>query len=135
MTLVDKHYEIVGKIVEQSIRRLTGRAPVEIPRVVLYARAVPYLPHHIHIVFGTLTDAVRLYLLALHFEEFHALVEIARDVLQRALHPIRLYRVVRRREYRGVFELREHSAGHRFYLAHPVYLVAEELHADGALRT
>ena len=50
MTLVDDSDEVVRKEIQQTKRTGAGTATVEIPRIVLNARTIAQLPHHLNVV-------------------------------------------------------------------------------------
>ena len=60
MALVDKHKVVFREEVEQAVGAFARVAPVEIARVVLYARAMAELLYHLHVVFHPLLDALGL---------------------------------------------------------------------------
>jgi len=58
MRLIDNHQRIVRKVFKQCGRRLAGRPPRQIARVVLNTRAVTQFPNHLQIVLGALREAL-----------------------------------------------------------------------------
>jgi hypothetical protein len=83
--LVDEADEVLGEVVDEAVRPVAGVAAVEDPRVVLDAVAEAHLPQHLHVVLRALAQAVGLQELALGLELGAAGVELAADLLDRAL--------------------------------------------------
>jgi hypothetical protein len=83
--LVEKQTKSFGEVVDEAVRAGAGGAAVEDPGVVLDPVAEAHLPHHLHVVLRALAQAVRLEQLALGLELGAALVELAADLLDRAL--------------------------------------------------
>lgn len=73
--LVDDEEEVVREVVDQGVRRGTGRAPVEVHRVVLDARAGADLAEHLQVVRRAHPQALGLQELALLLELGQALPE------------------------------------------------------------
>ena len=76
MALVDEHKEVFWEEVEQTVRTLTGFAPIEITRVVLDAGAMSKLLYHLHVVLNALLDALRPNMVANRLEEVDLLNQI-----------------------------------------------------------
>ena len=70
VALVDEGDEVLGKIVYEAEGPLTGAPPVEVPGIILNARAVAQLLDHLHVVFDPLLEAVGLVLLPYGTEIF-----------------------------------------------------------------
>ena len=66
--LVDDDEEVLGEVVEQRVRRLARRAPVDVPRVVLDAVAEADLLHHLEVERRAHAQPLRLEQLALPLE-------------------------------------------------------------------
>ena len=75
VALVDDEQRVVRQIVEQARRRLARRAAGEIARVVLDARAVAHLFHHLHVEHGALLEPLR-------FEQLAGVAQLAQAVAQ-----------------------------------------------------
>ena len=88
MRLVDERDVVVGEVVEKRIRRRAGRTPVEVARVVLDARGVAELAHHLQVVLGALLEAVRFQDLALALQLAQPLLELRLDVLDGGREPV-----------------------------------------------
>ena len=131
VALVDEHEEIFGEIVQQREGWLPGRASVEIAGVVLHARTVSDLAHHLQIVPRALREALRLEELARVLERLHLALEIFLDHGERRLQALRSHRIVAGGKNDGVFEGADHLARYDVDLADGVDLVAEKFHADG----
>ena len=133
MGLVDEEDEVVREVVDQRVRRASGRPAVEDPRVVLDPRAEAELAHHLHVVAGALLEPVRLELLAVLLEVGDLVAELALDLVDRALHRLLLDDVVARRPDRDVVDHVEDLAGERIEVLDRLDLVPEELDPVGGL--
>ena len=133
MTFVDKHDKIMREIVQKRKRRLAGYAPVKVPRVVFYARAIAYFLHHFYVVTNALAYALRLYQLVIVGKKFDLLFAVALYLLDCVHHCLMFHGVMARGENRGVRKPRNDIARHNVELAHPVYFVAEKLDAYAVL--
>ena len=58
MTFVHHQQKVLGEEVEQAIGTFARLPAVEIPRIVLYARAVAQFLNHFHVIFHPLLDAL-----------------------------------------------------------------------------
>ena len=83
--LVDEHQEVLGKEVEQRVRRLARLAARQDAGVVLDAVAVAQLAQHLHVVLGALAQTEGLQLLALRLQLGHPRLELGGDLRQRPL--------------------------------------------------
>ena len=133
MRLIHDDQEVFGKVVEQRVRRLAGLAVRQVARVVLDARAVAHLLHHLEVVARALLDALRLDELALRLELLDLLLHLRLDVLHRDLEVFVLRDVMRGREDHRVRALAVDLPRHDVELDDAVDLVAEELDAHGAV--
>ena len=79
MRLINKHKCIVRNVIKQGRRRITGRTPGQIARVVLNARAVAQLLHHLKIVLGALLQSLSFYQKILFAVVFKALFQLFFD--------------------------------------------------------
>ncbi len=85
VALVDHDQVVLGEEVEQGVRRLPGRAAVEVPAVVLHARADAGLGQHLEVVLRADPEALRLEQLALLLEFLQAFPELHLDRAHRSL--------------------------------------------------
>ena len=131
--LVDDHEEVVGEVVEQAMRRLARRTAVDVPRVVLDARAEADLLHHLEVEGRAHAKPLRLQQLALAFEFGEPLLELDANRADRSLHDLGARDVVRTREDRHRVELLDDLPGQRVQAVERLDLVAEHLDADGEL--
>ncbi len=131
--LVDDHEEVVGEVVEQTVRRGSGRTHVHVPRVVLDARAESDLLHHLEIEGGAHAQALGLEQLALFLELAHAQFEFVLNRADGALHHVGVGDVVRPGEDGDGIELAHDIAGERVQAVERLDLVAEHLDADRQL--
>src|SRR5215218_9541576 len=86
--LVDERDVIFGEVVQKRIRRGARRTSVEVAGVVLDARGVAELAHHLQIVLGALLEAVRFQDLALAFQFAQPPFELRLDVLDGGREPV-----------------------------------------------
>ncbi len=98
MRLVDDEQEVLREVVEQCGRRRTRWPGVDVPRVVLDARAEPDLSHHLDVVVGPHPQPLRLQQLALAFQLGQPLLEFLLDRGDRMRHALRARHVVGGRE-------------------------------------
>ena len=131
--LVDEDDVVGGEVVEQRVRRRTGRPAVEDPRVVLDPVAEAELAHHLEVVLRALADPVRLEHPPLVLEQRHLLLELVLDLVLRALDRRLRGHVLRRREDGDRVELREDLAGERVEVRDLLDLVAEHRDPVGGL--
>ncbi len=125
--LVDDEQEVLGEVVDQRVRGGALGAAVDVPRVVLDARARPDLAHHLDVVGGAHAQALRLEQLALLLELVQPVAELVLDAGDRPLHPLRAGDVVGGREDVHLLLVAHHLAGQRVERVELVDLVAEEL--------
>ena len=133
VALVDEQHKVLGEVVQQSVGRRTHRPALDHPGVVLDARAVAQLLHHLHVVHGALLDALGLHQLVLAVEVGHPLLQLLVDLLDGGVHLLLGGDVVGGRPDGNVVQPPDGRAGDHVDLAEPVNLVAEELHPDGGV--
>ena len=133
MRFVDDQQEIVREEIQQGVRRGARVTPVEMPRVVLHARAAADLGEHLQVVVRAHRQALRLQLLVLLAQLGHALVQLLADGPQRALHAFGTGHIVRGREDMRLGHVVDDVAGQRMQRGDAVDLVAEELDTHGQL--
>ena len=133
VALVDDQQEVVGEEVEQRVRRLARRPPVERRRVVLDPVAVADLLHHLEVVLRAHPEALRLEELALLLEQGEPLLELVLDAHDRLPHALVAGDVVRGRVDDELVEHGHLLAGERVDDLDALDLVAEQLDADGRL--
>ena len=133
MRLVDDEQEVLGEVVQQRRRRRAGGPGVDVPRVVLDARAEPDLTHHLDVVVGAHPQPLRLQQLALAFQLGQPLLEFLLDGRDRVRHPLRAGHVVGGREDPQRVHLADHVTGQRMQVVERLDLVAEELDAHREL--
>ena len=109
---------------------MPAAAAVDVPRVVLDARAEPDLLHHLDVVVGAHPQPLRLQQLALALELGQPLLELLLDGRDRVRHPLRTRHVVRGREDPQRVDLADDVTGQRMHVVERLDLVAEELDAD-----
>ena len=133
VALVHDQEGVVGQVVEQRRRRFAGRAPGQVPRVVLDAVAVADLAHHLEVEHRALVQPLRLEQLAFRLELPAALRELGLDRLDRQARAVARGHEVRLREHRHLVDAPEHLAGERVEPGELVHFVAEEADAERVL--
>ena len=128
---VDHDEEVVGEVVEQAVRRFARLTAVDVPRVVLDARAESDLLHHLEVERGAHAESLRFEQFALALEFGESLFEFDADGADRSLHDLGARHVVRTGEHGHRVELRDDLAGERVQAVERLDLVAEHLDADG----
>ena len=123
VALVHHQQEVFREEIQQTVWPFARLSAVEISRIVLDARTVAQLLDHLHVVFHTLLDALRLDSVAYTLEELLLLHQV---VLNHAdgtfLLFLRGYEEVSRINLVG-FERSQTVIGHRIHLLDAVYLV------------
>ena len=76
VTFVNDDKKIIGKEIQQTVGPRTRRTPVEIARIVFYARAVTQFAQHLHVVGNTLLQTLGLERTAFALEPLHLLVQV-----------------------------------------------------------
>ena len=86
MALVHKQQEIIGKEVQQGHRGAACWTVRDDPGIVLDAGAIPQFPHHFHVVFRPLADALGLHQHLIVIEIFYLVLQFRPDLAQGLLH-------------------------------------------------
>ncbi len=133
VAFVHEQQKVLREIVQQRHWRASGRAVRDDAGIVLYPGAVAQLLHHVYVVISALLYALGLDELVIVREVLHPLVALTADALYRGGHFFLCGDVVTGRVNDGVGEIPLRRAGDDVYLTQAVYLVAEELNADGAV--
>ena len=133
MALVHDEQKILGKVVDERVRRTSRLTPRQHARIVLNARAEADLLKHFNVVARALRDALGLYQLAVLLEVFHAQLELFLKVLDGLLQLFLGRDIMARRKNGNVTQFTERNAGQRVNTADAVHLITEELHADNVL--
>ena len=131
--LVDHHQKILGHIVEQGVRRGSGRTIGENTRIVFNTAAHTDLREQFQIVQRAFADALGFYQLAVVFEPLHAIPHFFFDFAQSTLFFLVGGGVVGVRVNHNVVQVADALARYGLYLADAVDLVAEQLNAHGDL--
>src|SRR5205809_1290168 len=119
---------VFGKVVEQRVRRLAGRAPVEVAAVILDAGAKAHLLEQLDVVARALLEPLRLEQLGVAAERAEALVELGANTNQRALEILLRRHVVTGGVDRDARDSGEELPAQRVDLRNRLDFVAEELH-------
>ena len=123
MALVHHQQEVFREEIQQAVWPFARLSAVEISRIVLDARTVTQLLDHLHVVFHTLLDALRLDSVAYTLEELLLLHQVVLNHADGAfLLFLRGYEEVGRINLVG-FERSQTVIGHRIHLLDAVYLV------------
>ena len=131
--LVDDQQEVLGEVVDQTVRRATGRASVNVHGVVLDAAARADLTHHLDVIGGAHPQPLRLQQLALPLEEVELLRQFLLDPGNGPFHPLGTRDIVRSREDIHLRLLAHDLPRDRMQGIEPLDLVAEELDAQREL--
>ena len=133
VALVDKQHEILGEVVQQGVGRGTYRTPLDDPGVVLNAGAVAQFLHHLHVVHGTLLDALGLDELALLLKVGHPLLQLLVDLLDSGVHLLLGGNVVGGGPDGDMAELADGGAGDHVNFRDTVNFIPKKLHPDGGI--
>ena len=131
MRLVDHQKEVLGEVVEKTVRWRARLATVDVQGVVLDAGAGAQLAHHLQVIGGAHPQSLCLQQLSLSLELGEPLRQLRLDAGDRPVHAIRPCDVVRGRKDVDLLVLREDLAGDRMQGHQPFDLVAEHLNANG----
>ena len=86
VALVDDGEEVVREVVQQAERSHAGPSPIEVTRVVLDARAISHLAHHLHVIGHTLVQALGLGEAVLAGERSHLVLAVKVNLPHGGLH-------------------------------------------------
>ena len=111
MALVDDAEHVLGKVIDQSKRRLARFAPVQVTRVVLNAVAKAHGLEHLEIIIGALLQTLGFKQLVGRLELGHALLALFTDRFQSRLDLGLLSHVMRGRPHGNSLVLTQHLAG------------------------
>ena len=128
--LVDDDEEVIGEVVDETVRCLAGATTVHVTGVVLDATAKADLLHHLEVERGAHTQALSLEQLAFTLELPQTLGELFSDRTDRVIHRIRARDVVGAGKHRYCVEFFDDVAGERMQGIQRLDLVAEHLDAD-----
>src|SRR5690606_20306506 len=131
VAFVDEEQRVVGQVVEQAGRRLTGATAGQIPRVVLDAGAVTDLHDHFHVEARALLEALRLDELVRLAQTLELNREVGANLLDGTEQRIARRDVVRLRIDRDARHRALHLARQRIEVAELGDLVVEQLYAHG----
>src|SRR5690606_40448551 len=131
VAFVDEEQRVVGQVVKQAGRRLTGATAGQIPRVVLDAGAVTDLHDHFHVEARALLEALRLDELVRLAQTLELNREVGANLLDGAQQRIARRDVVRLRIDRDARHRALHLARQRIEVAELGYLVVEQRYAHG----
>ena len=133
MRLVDEGDEVVREVVQHGVRRGPDGPPIDVPRVVLDAGAVPQYLEHFQVVHGALFDTLGFQQLAHALEILHPLVQFGLDIHDGPLHIARRGHVMLGRiHHRGV-QLGQLVAGDRMHHLDAVQVVAPQFQSQRLL--
>ena len=98
MTFINHEQEVFWKIVQQSERRFTRLALIDMHRIVLDAVAISHLLHHLKIKHRAHADSLGFEQFILRFEDFQSFCEFYLDVFDGYSHAFFACHIMRRRE-------------------------------------
>ena len=133
MALVDEHEEILGKVVQKRQGRGAHRPAGDDSGIVLNTGAVAQLPHHLHVVFRPLLDALGFHRFLLLLEEPHLLPHLFLDLFHRPVHLLLGGDVVAGGVDGHMIQNPGGRAGEGLDLGDALHLVPPELNADGVV--
>ena len=133
VALVDDAKHVLGKIIDQRKRRLTGLATVQMPRIVLDSIRESHGLEHLEVVVASLLQALRLKKFVLGLKLGDALLALFSDALESSFYLGLLSHVVRGRPYRDGLVFAQDLAGNLIDLSNKLNLVAKELKAQRML--
>ena len=133
MALVHKQQEIIRKEVQQGHRGAARRTVGDDPGIVLNTGAIPQLPHHFHVVFRPLADALGLHQHLIVIEIFYLVLQFRPDLAQGLLHLLLGGDVVAGGVDGHMVQHPVHRTGEGVKVGDPVDLIPEELHPDGVV--
>ena len=133
MALVHKQQEIIGKEVQQGHRGAACRTVGNDPGIVLDAGAISQLPHHFHVIFRPLADALSLYQHLIVIEIFYLVLQFLPDLAQGPVHLLLGGDIVAGGVNGHMVQYPVHRTGEGVKVGDPVDLIPEELHPDGVV--
>ena len=76
VTLIDHEEKVLWEEIEQTIRAFACISAIKVPRIVFNARTMSQLLDHLHVIFYTFLDALRLDAIADALEKVHLLDKV-----------------------------------------------------------
>ena len=131
MALVHKQHKVLRKIVQQRHGRRSRLPSGDDPAVILNARAVAQLPHHLHVVAGALVNALRLNELAAIFKILLPLRQFFFNFLRSPRHFLLGGHIVAGGVNSHVVYDALRLSRHGIKLADAIHFVPEILHPNG----
>ena len=128
MRFIHKKQEILREIVQQCKGRAAWIPAGKHPGIVLNPFAEADLREHLHVVPGTLFNALRLDELALGFKKFHLPLHFFLNISNGLLHLLLRHNVVRSGIDGDMLEFCKHVPGQGVKLPQPFDFISEELH-------
>ena len=105
MTLVHNNQEIIGKVVNQGIGRLSGSGKVQVSGIVFNSGADTGFPNHFHIEVCSFRDSLRFQELILFFKILYPLIKFRKDIFAGKTQLIHRNNIGACRENHRVFKL------------------------------
>ena len=129
MRLIHNQQKILGKIIYQRKRRLTGLTSSKMTRIVFDAGAVAHLLHHLQIVIRALLQTLCLQQPAMLIQLIKTLVQLLANIIHSAFKILTARNIVARRENRHVVALRQNLTRQHIKFYNAVNLIIEHFNA------
>ena len=133
MALIHKQQEIVREEVQQRHGCRAGRPLGNDAGVVLNTGAVAQFRHHLHVIFGSLADALCLHQLIVFGKILNLLLQFRPDLAQRPIHFVLGGDIMAGRIDGNMVQDPVHIAGQGVEIADAVDLISKEFHTDGVV--
>ncbi|SIN00422.1 Uncharacterised protein [Mycobacteroides abscessus subsp. abscessus] len=131
--LVDDQQEVIREVIQQAVRCGAGRAPVDVPGVVLDPGGEAHLLHHLDVVSGAHPQPLGLHELVLVLQLLQPLGQLVLDAVDGFGHALRTGHIVAGGEHVHLRLLPDHLSGQRVQGMDGFDLIPEELDADRVL--
>src|SRR5690606_34238496 len=126
MALIDYEQKVIGKIVDQTVWRLSWLAAVKMAGVVLNSLAASGLFYHLHIMHCSLPEPVGLD----HPKLFKSLVQLRLYGVDRRFQLVLRYDIMPGRIDEEVAHILDSLAGDPVDLRDPLYFISKELNSN-----
>ena len=128
---VYKHQIILGKIIEQCKRRLTGLPSVKVSRIILDALTVANLAHHIYIVHGSLLKPLCLNQLVVFPKLIDFPFKVGLNLVDCFIHILLIGRIMGCGKQHHMRQFAFNVSVYGADLANALYLVPKEYYSKG----
>ena len=127
--LIYHQQKILGEIIYQRKRRLTGLTSRKMARIIFDAGAVAHLLHHLQIIISALLQTLCLQQPAMLIQLIKALVQLLANIIHSAFKILTTRNIVARRENCYMIALRQNLACQHIKFHNAVNLVIEHFNA------